>query len=319
MSRPRGSREVRITASPDRFWIQLCHLFGRMARRGICGVEITRRVVCRRVLRSVGASQGNVSGRPDWLAAGFGVIHLEALSLLKEERAIRLDLLAKLHGVPLWEARRVVELCVGLDLVSKRRFLVSERHPWVWLNGAGALALGDGGCVAGAPGVGSLARLATMARVRAYVSEDGAPRGPVARRLRSAFVGLAGRLAEAAGYVVSPRPSRSILARGNWQWISARDLLRGEGTRLRRAPDALLEGRHETIAIVIDRPTDPKRLAEDLTMLARTCDFLLCFCSEGRQGTVEATVEELSLSNAIVRGVPGFPRHRATAELASAA
>jgi hypothetical protein len=311
---------MKITASPDRFWVQLCHLLERIARRGICELELTRRIVRRRVLRPVGVfSGGNRTGRSDLLAAGFGAIHLEVLSLLKEERAIRLDLLAKLLGVPLWEARRVVELCVGLDLASDRRFLVGERHPWVWLNGAGALALGYGGCVAGAPGVGSLARLATMARVRAYVCEDGAPRGPVARRLRSAVAGLAGRLAEASGYVVSPKPSQSALARGGWQWISERDLLRREGTRLRKAPDALLEGRHETIAIVIDRPTDPTRLAEDLTRLARTCDFLLCFCSEQRQGKVEATVEELSLPNAIVRGIPGLPRHREAAALPSAA
>jgi hypothetical protein len=283
----------------------------------MCELELTRRVAFRRVLRSVGAF--SAGSRVGWLAAGFGAIHIEALSLLKEERAIRLDLLAKLLGIPLWEARRVVELCVGLDLVGERRFLVGERHPWVWLNGAGALALGDGGCVAGAPGVGSLAHLATMARVRAYVSEDGAPRGPLARGVASAAARLAGWLADRAGYEISPRPGNSILAHGGWRWISERELIRLEGTRRRKAPDALLKGRQETVAIVIDCPKEPTRLAEELTMLARTCDFLLCFCSESRQAQVEATVEELSLPNAIVRGVPGFPRHRATAELASAA
>jgi hypothetical protein len=255
----------------------------------------------------------------DWLAAGFGAVHIEALSLLKEERAIRLDLLAKLLGIPLWEARRVVELCAGLDLVGERRFLVGERHPWVWLSGAGALALGDGGCVAGAPGVGSLARLATMARVRAYVSEDGAPRGPVARAVASAAARLAGWLADRAGYEISPKPGNSILAHGGWRWISERELIRLEGTRRRKAPDALLKGRNETVAIVIDSPKDPTRFEEEIAMLARTCDFLLCFCSEARQAQVEATVEELSLPNAMVRGVPGLPRRRATAELASAA
>jgi len=320
MSRARGCRATKITASLDRFWIQLCHRLERMASRGMCELALTRRLVRKGVLRSVGVFDGGK--RPDgrgWLAAGFGAIHVEALCLLKEERAIRLDLLARLLGIPLWEARRVVELCVGLDLVGNRRFLVGERHPWVWLNGAGAMALGDRGCVAGAPRVGSLARLATIARVRTYVSEDGTPLGPVARWLRSALGSLSGWLAERAGYAIVPKPSMSLLALGGWRWISERDLLREEATRLRRAPDALLKGRNETVAIVVDRPQDPKLLAEELTMLARTCDFLLCFCSEERQRTVEATVEELSLSNAIVRGIPEFLRKRGPAELPSAA
>ena len=128
-----------------------CLAFERAIRRGLAKPVLIRQRAERCLRRWARRPQGSMTGWHKSLAACFDMRHLEALCLLMEERWIRLDLLAQLLGVPVAEARRVVEVCIGLGLVEDERILVKERYAWVWPTRAGVRATGSDGPCLGPP------------------------------------------------------------------------------------------------------------------------------------------------------------------------
>ena len=89
----------------------------------------------------------------------------ELLRLVSEQRAIRLDQLARFLRRRPSEVRRLVERLVRDGYVNQQRFLVAEPDPWVWLTcrGEGASGTGYFYCE---PKLGMLAHTAAANEVR---------------------------------------------------------------------------------------------------------------------------------------------------------
>jgi hypothetical protein len=65
-------------------------------------------------------------------AAGFSLRGFEVLSLVTEERAIRLDLAARILNMKPVVLAPIVDRLVEQGLMEQERFLVKERYPWMW-------------------------------------------------------------------------------------------------------------------------------------------------------------------------------------------
>lgn len=72
------------------------------------------------------------SSQQEKSAVGLGLRGFEVLSLLTEERAIRLDLAARILSTRPLALVPIVDRLVGQGLVEQERFLVRERYPWIW-------------------------------------------------------------------------------------------------------------------------------------------------------------------------------------------
>jgi DNA-binding MarR family transcriptional regulator len=102
-----------------------------------------------------GSSASRVSAR------GFQV-----LGLACEERAIRLDLAARIMGVRPSGLASVVGRLEDAGLVKQEQFLVKERYPWIWPTKAG-LRLDERGYPFYKPALGQLQHMAGVASTRA--------------------------------------------------------------------------------------------------------------------------------------------------------
>ena len=98
----------------------------------------------------------------------------EALRLLSEQAAIPLDQLARLLGVSLASAVRIVQRLDESGLAESRRFLVRD-YPWLWPSRRGARLAGTGFPYA-VPDVAILAHRRAVNEVRLYLAER-APEG----------------------------------------------------------------------------------------------------------------------------------------------
>ena len=234
--------------------------------------------------------------------------HLEALCLLMEERWIRLDLLAQLLGVPVAEARRVVEVCIGLGLVEDERILVKERYAWAWPTRAGVRATGSNLPSLGAPRLPSLTHAEAAARVRILLAGEKQPH-PCLWRLRRSLRSLArvlvDGLSDRYGYVLVPKPRASRLAEHGLRWVSERELFRRREAFGSYVPDALLESRYEEHALLIGLgPRSKARIVEILTDLSRAADTVSCFCFPKQIRQVEKAVAESGLRRVNVVPMP---------------
>lgn len=97
-----------------------------------------------------------------------------ALRLLSEQVAIPLDQLARLLGVSLEEAVRLVQGLEADGCLEHRRFLVRD-WPWFWLSSRGAGRAGTGFPYR-IPDVSSLAHRRALNEIRLYLAER-APEG----------------------------------------------------------------------------------------------------------------------------------------------
>ncbi len=225
-----------------------------------------------------------------------------------EERWIRLDLLAQLLDVPVAEARRVVEVCIGLGLVEDERILVKERYAWVWPTRAGVRATGSDGPSMGPPRLPALAHAEAVAKVRILLAGEKQPH-PRLWRLRRSFRSLARVLVDGLsnryGYVLVPKPRASRLAERGLRWISERQLFRSRGAFGSYVPDGLLESGHEKHALLIGLGyRSMERIVEILTDLSRSADTVTCFCFPKQIRRVEKTVEESGFRNIRVLPMP---------------
>lgn len=101
------------------------------------------------------------SGSVAWVSARG----LQVLSLAAEERAIRLDLAARIMGARPSGLASVVGRLDDAGLVRQERFLVKERHAWIWPTKAG-LRLDDRGFPFYKPALGQLQHMAGVAMTR---------------------------------------------------------------------------------------------------------------------------------------------------------
>jgi hypothetical protein len=102
--------------------------------------------------------------------AGPGARGLELLRLAAEERAIRLDLAARLLQMKPSALVPVVERLVRGGLLEQDRFLVKERYPWIWPSRSGLRAAGTGYAFY-EPRPGQLQHLAGVAATRSVCVE----------------------------------------------------------------------------------------------------------------------------------------------------
>ena len=229
------------------------------------------------------------------LAARFGLLHFEALCLLDEQVALRVDLLSELLSVPLPEARSAVDVCAGLGLIKEERLLVGERHAWLWRTQVGALDLGmPWRSFSRPPMAGRLWRLAATARVRISMTEEGTPKRSfwrLRKLLRPVAAKLAAWLADKSGQVVSPKPKSSRLARAGLTWVSTRELTREKDVDVRYV-DVVLRGSQEH-AILIAPSNDPYKLTELLVGLERRFEYVLIACSQRRRRQIEKVCDQL--------------------------
>ncbi len=93
----------------------------------------------------------------------------ELLVLVSEQRAIRLDQLARFLGQRPSEVRRIVDRLERDGYACQRRFLVDEPDPWVWLTKRGLRVSGTG-YFYHVPGVGALAHTAAVNEVRLAIA-----------------------------------------------------------------------------------------------------------------------------------------------------
>jgi hypothetical protein len=298
----------------DRLWIQICLAIDYLLRQGVAEVVLFQHRMRIRAPRRAVAARDLEARFQKTLAVRFGRIHLEALCLLHADRAARLDLFAEQLGISLSEAWEVAEVCFGLGLIEKERFLVKEPHPWLWLNGAGHLAAGFPMRRTGPPRVGMLARLEALAQIRIAFSEEGQPSSVFWRTrkgMRSIARRLAARFAHYSGYEISPKPKTSVLARSGLKWLSQSEC-HGAKRRFCELLDALLEGEDEEVAILAAGPYGLERLTRHLRGLAPCFDAVVCFHSPAERTKLERIKERHGLSNVHFKelgedGRPQFP------------
>lgn len=264
-------------------------------------------LVKRRLLRRIAvASQANRRAPSRALFSCFGQLHVEALMVIDEERAIRVDHLAQILRIPVSEARGVICLLSELGLVEARSYLVWEPQPWVWLRAAGRRVLESDAACAGAPSVGRLPHFQALAAVHASLVEDGSPRGPLDRWWRLTLARIAGRLADRAGYRLVAKPGGGILEKSGTRWVTRRALMKEYPQRhFAHVPDALVAGEGVSIAIkVLLVPVEPRRLASMLVELGRFGDEVHCYCTPALHHRVLELVVEARLPNVRVSEVP---------------
>jgi hypothetical protein len=99
-------------------------------------------------------------------ASRIGDRGFQVLALACEERAIRLDLAARVLGVRPSALVPIVDRLEVAELAAQERFLVKERYPWVWPTRPGVKQDGRGYRFC-EPAVSQLQHMAWVAGVRA--------------------------------------------------------------------------------------------------------------------------------------------------------
>ncbi len=184
-------------------------------------------------------------------------IHFEALHLVAEQTALRLDHLAELLGIPLSRAMKVVHDCVELGYLNSRHFLADEQWPWLWVTSQGARALGVRGFRRSTP---SLVRL------------------PYLKGLNLARVHFLRRTREKGVNGV--------------RWVSRREIEDLFGCQdPYRIPDAMIEGNGQRVAIVIlPRPRTIAELSHRFVELERSYDWAWCAPSQKAKRCAERAI-----------------------------
>ncbi len=291
--------------------LRLYFALKRAIRLGLAKPVLIRQRVKRYLLQWTRRPQRNATSWCKSLAVCFDVRHFEALCLLMEQRCIRLDLLAQLLGVPVAEARRVVEVCIGLGLVVDERFLVKERHPWAWLTRIGALTTDANHPPVRRPSLFALDHADAVVRVRILLTDEKQPH-PFLWRLRNSLRSLARMFADGlgnrCGYVLVPKPSMSRLVRNRVTWVSRLGLLLKQRTDRIHVPDAMLVSQDREHALLIGLgPKTRAKLREILTHLSRSFDEVNCFCTPRERRMVRRAIEESGLRNVHVFDMPKAP------------
>jgi hypothetical protein len=224
-----------------------------------------------------------------------------------EERWIRLDLLAHLLNVPVTEANRIVDVCIGLGLVEDERILVKERYAWVWPTGVGAQATGIGLPCIGRPKLHSLAHAEAVAWTRIFFTGEEEVPYPFFWRLRSLLRSMAGMLAKGlgrrCGFALVPKLAITPISEHGLGWVAGRYAFREQANARRGyVPDALLVNRDARHALLIGFGSRPvAKMVEILTDLSRSVDTMSCFCSQREAPRVQEAIEESGLSKVYIR------------------
>jgi hypothetical protein len=101
---------------------------------------------------------------------GLSLRGFEVLSLVTEERAIRLDLAARILNMKPAALAPIVDRLVEQGLMEQERFLIKERHPWVWPTRSGLQVPGTGYPFY-VPALGQLQHMAGVAVTRSVCIE----------------------------------------------------------------------------------------------------------------------------------------------------
>lgn len=188
----------------------------------------------------------------------------ELLRLVSEQRAIRLDQLARFVGGRPSEARRAVERLARDGYVKQQRFLVAEPDPWVWLTRRGEGASGAGYFYCELK-VGVLAHTAAANEVRLAVAKK------------------------------HPR-AKWVSERALWrrEGRSGRHLADGE---------LKLAGKCHAIEVELTRKW-PKRVATIAAELCERYDIVDYYCTPTTRRVVEATQREYGFTNVRIHDLP---------------
>ena len=288
----------------DRLWLRLCLAAEAAANRAVRTAMAIKEKLWGYVASLNAAPSGaQLSGPP---STRFDQVHFETLCLLVEEEFIRTDLLARLHGVPLSEARQAVDFCVQLGLADQSMIFVYEDNPWAWPIIEGLRAVGSVKLPPDPPGLPRLEYLEARATVHAFLSE--APRRTRLGDLRRSIVTkVVTWLADKAGFSLSWAPAAGVL-----QGDDAR-LVYGAKSAHRRFlsggagfADAFLEVNGKDTAVLIAPVASSSLLtAEALRELRRIADVVCCYCSPQAKGEIKEVVERYGLVNVLVTDIPG--------------
>ncbi len=188
----------------------------------------------------------------------------ELLQLVSEQRAIRLDQLARFVDRRPSEARRVVERLARDGYVKQQRFLVAEPDPWVWLTRRGE-GVSDAGYFYCEPKVGVLAHTAATNEVRLAVAKK------------------------------HPR-TKWVSERALWrrEGRSGRHLADGE---------LKLAGKRHAIEVELTRKW-PKRVATIVGELRERYDVVDYYCTPTTRRVVEVAQQEFGFTNVRIHDLP---------------
>lgn len=243
----------------------------------------------------------------------------EALELVDQDGFIRMDVLALRLEMPLCETESIVQRCVELGYVSVDRFLKDDPYPWISFRRAATGGRQSKRRPVGRVNLGQLPYLMALAKVRAFLTEEGPPcpqplswfgrLTPVAKLrewLGVAAMRIAGSLADKVGYELRPKLSLTLLRAPGGRWLTERDLdaeLEGRSDRI--MPDALREfnGRRVAIVVLLGR-VESQGVANQLSQLVEAWGEVCCFCLPQVRGSVEKAVKDTPLMHVHFFDVP---------------
>lgn len=277
----------------------------RSARLGLAKLVLARL----RAERHLPAALHRSADKPyKSLAVCFGLPHVEALSLIAEERCARLDLLAELLEVPRAEARRLRNVCVGLGLLNEERFFYKERYPWLWMTAAGCCAVGTSG-TAWRPSPGSLPYREGALSTRISLVDGGPQPCPFLWRTRLKLTALSSKvaagLARTVGYEIEVARRKQVVANflgeRNLRWIPSREVYRKHSGDWPVLPDALILGASITAIVVVPYRRDVADFENKIRQLAPHVTEICCWCPPSERERLAKAVRDLALHG--LRGV----------------